>query len=96
MLKGILHSDTIDKLVEEETDLALHTKLCAQRYEQINEKFAHMDTRLDTIETTLVEIKDIINQDQRATLKQYLAWAGTIIMSLIGITGWLVTHYVLK
>lgn len=89
-------SEFIDNLVEEETNLALHTKLCAQRYQQITDKFDHIDQRLDTIEDTLVEIKNVVTTDRGDNYKRFLGWAGVIITGLLGITGYLISHYVIK
>ena len=89
-------NEFIDNLVEEETNLALHTKLCAQRYQQITDKFDHMDKRLDTIEETLVEIKNVVTTDRGDNYKRFLGWAGVIIITLVGACGYLISHYIIK
>jgi len=89
-------SDFIDTLSEEQTNLVLHTKLCAQRYQQITDKFEHIDTRLDSIEATLSEIKDVVTADRGENYRRYLGWAGVIITTLIGACGYLVVHYIIK
>lgn len=89
-------NDIIDPLVEEETDLALHTKLCAQRYQRINDSFTRIDSRLDKMESTLVEIKEVISKDTRDNYKMYLAWASGLITVLVGSTGFLLAHFVFK
>ena len=76
--------------------MALHTKLCAQRYQQITDKFDHIDRRLDTIEDTLVEIKNVVTTDRGDNYKRFLGWAGVIITGLLGITGYLISHYVIR
>jgi hypothetical protein len=91
-----MSNDFIETLEQEETDLALHTKLCAQRYQQITDRFDRMDTRLQQMEVTLVEIKNAIVTDTKDNYKLYLTWAGVIITSLIGATGFLLAHYVFK
>lgn len=91
-----MSNDIIESLVEEETNLVLHTKLCAQRYEQITDRLNNMDERFDRVEATLVEIKNAITSETKDNYKMYLAWAGVIITTLIGATGYLLTHYVLK
>lgn len=89
-------SDFIDNLVEEETNLALHTKLCAERYQQITDKFESIDTRLDNIEATLVEIRNVVTQDRGDNFRRYLGWAGVIITTLLGACGYLIVHYIIK
>jgi len=89
-------SEIIESLVEEETNLVLHTKLCAQRYEQITDRLSNMDQRFDRVEAALLEIKRAVSTESQDNYKMYLAWAGVIITTLIGATGYLLTHYVLK
>ncbi len=89
-------SDFIDNLVEEQTNLALHTKLCAQRYQQITDKFESIDHRLDKIESTLIEIKDVVTQDRGDNYRRYLGWAGVIITTLLAACGYLVVHFIIK
>ena len=89
-------SEFIDTLLEEQTNLSLHTKLCAQRYQQITDKFDHIDQRLDSIEDTLVEIKNVVTTDRGDNYKRFLGWAGAIIIGLVGVCGTLISHYVIK
>jgi hypothetical protein len=89
-------NELIDTLVEEETNLVLHTKLCAQRYEQITERLVDMENRFDRLEEALVEIRDAISRDQRANYKLYLGWAAAIITTLTGACGFLIAHYIIK
>jgi len=88
--------DLIETLIEEETNLALHTKLCAQRYQQITDKIDNMGRRFDRIETTLTEIKSAVSKDQKDNIKMYLNWAGAIIVMLIAACGYLLSHFVFK
>ena len=85
-------TNIIDHMPGESTDLALHTALCEQRYLQLINKFDQVDTRLDKIETMLVDIKEQLNTDQTAQFKLYLAWAGVLIVGLAGALG----HFILK
>jgi len=89
-------SDFIETLEQEETNLALHTQLCAQRYQQITDRLSSMDQRFDRIETALVEIKSAIGVNQDENFKRYLAWAGVVITTLIGACGYLIAHFVIK
>jgi type VI protein secretion system component VasF len=89
-------NEIIDTLQEEETNLVLHTKLCAQRYEQITDRLNRMDQRFDRVEAALIEIKNAVSAESKDNYKMYLMWAGVIITTLIGATGYLLTHYVLK
>ena len=91
-----MNSEFIETLVQEETNLALHTQLCAQRYQQITDRLASMDSRFDRVEAALVEIRDAVNRDQKDNLKLYLGWAAAIITTLVGACGYLIAHFVIK
>jgi hypothetical protein len=90
------NNDIIESLAEEETNLVLHTKLCAQRYQQITDRLANMDDRFDKIESGLIEIKNIITKDTKDNYKMYLGWASVIIVTLTSSVGFLLAHYVFK
>ena len=89
-------SEFITTLAQEETDLTLHSRLCAQRYQQITDRLSNMDQRFDRIETTLADIKQVITTNQYGNLKLYLSWAAAIITTLVGALGFVISHYVLR
>ena len=82
----------IATLPGESTDLALHTKMCEMRYNQILTKFSEVETTLDTIRQTLEEIQHTLQTDKTAVYRTYLGWAGVLITALIGI----LSHFVMK
>ena len=81
----LMDNQIILPLEEEETNLDLHVKLCAQRYQQLLGKFDNVNTRLDRLETHIVDIKDKISAVNKTTSDTYLKWAGFIILTLLGI-----------
>lgn len=85
-------SELIETLEQESTDLALHSKLCAQRYNQIIDKLDTVDERLDKIDAVLEEIKNSIARDEVGKYKTYLSWAGVVITSLLGLVIYFVKH----
>jgi hypothetical protein len=89
-------SEFIETLAQEETDLTLHSRLCAQRYQQITDRLSHMDQRFDRIETTLADIKQVITINQQGNMQLYLSWAAGIITILTGAVGFMISHYVLR
>lgn len=83
--------------------LATHEEICLMRYTSINDKMELMDTRFDKIEQelkelkdsnskTLNEIKDLLVAAHGEKFKVMITVAGTIIVSLIGLMGYLVIH----
>lgn len=75
----------IAPIPEESENLRLHTALCAQRYNQLLDKFDQVDERLDHITAVCEEIKMTIQGNTRDTYQQYLAWAGVLIVGLAGL-----------
>jgi len=77
----------IENLAAERTDLALHVDLCAQRYNQLINKFDEVDSRLDKLTDLCSEIKETITTLNTNTQSTYLKWGGFIIVTLIGCVG---------
>ena len=83
-------SEIIEVVEGEEADLALHTKLCSLRYQQLLSKFDQVDSRLDALTTLCAEIKESIVTIRTSTQTTYLKWAGFIIVLLTSCIGGLV------
>lgn len=74
-----METQIILPLEEEETNLDLHVKLCAQRYNQLLHKFDQVDIRLDKLEIHVVDIKEAVSNIGKNTTITYLKWAGVLI-----------------
>ena len=85
-------SELIEVVDGEESDLALHTKLCSLRYQQLISKFDEVDSRLDQLTQLVSEVKDSVTAITTSALHTYLKWAGVIIVTLLGI----VIHYAVR
>jgi len=77
----------IENIEAEKTNLELHVDLCAQRYNQLINKFDEVDQRLDQLTQLCSEIKESITTIKSSTLTTYLKWAGFIIVLLTGCIG---------
>ena len=86
----------IEPVAGENTNLELHTELCAQRYNQLIAKFDEVDGRLDQIQETLTDIHHHITDIKTNTIHTYLKWAGAIIMVCMTILGSVITHQLLQ
>jgi hypothetical protein len=80
----------------ESESLPAHVSICQERYKQLDSRIGSVERHLIAIDITLSEIRDAINHDHKAQLKQFLTWASVIITGLLGSCGWLLTHYVLR
>jgi len=83
--------------------LSTHEQVCAERYKGIETRMDNIETRVDAI---IVDIKDLktTNDKQFNEIKLMLTHAkdekfktmvtvaGTIIVALLGVMGYLVTH----
>ena len=87
-----MDNSVIDIVDQESTDLALHVDLCQQRYLQLIKKIDTIDTKLETMDNTIQEIKTLLGQNEAEKFKKYLSWAGFVIVSLTGV----VVHFILK
>lgn len=67
----------------EKTNLEAHVELCAERYDYLQEKLETLSNRMDTIDSTLVELKNLVSgmKDQRQG--QLISWGAGIIGVLI-------------
>jgi Mg2+ and Co2+ transporter CorA len=83
--------------------LDTHEAICAERYGHITERFANIEIRFDRIETDIKEIKDstqshfdeikkLISNQQNEKFKTMVATAGSVIVGLLGLIGYIVVH----
>lgn len=89
----------------EKQSLEAHVDLCAERYKGLQEDLAAMsdrisrledgmNKRMDKIETSVTEIKDILTKKETSALRSLIVVGLAIIASLIGTVGGLVWYVV--
>ncbi len=87
----------------EKDDLELHVELCAERYHRLEEKFSHVESRLDdlhsefaafknTSERNFSELKSMIGEGKDKKFATMVTTTGTIIVALLGMMGYIITH----
>ncbi len=87
----------------EEQDLQTHVEICALRYEGIETRMKNIDERFDRVEAELKdlaastsknlgEIKTMLQSAKDEKFKTVVTVAGTIIVALLGVMGYLITH----
>jgi len=89
--------------MSERTSLEAHVDMCELRYKQLDDRMTRVEERIDTITADLKELK-VSNDRQFSEIKTMLSGAkddkfrvmvtvaGTIICSLLGVMGYLITH----
>lgn len=80
----------------ESESLPAHVSICQERYNQLDQRITSIERKLIGIDITLCEIRDAIQGDRKENFKLFLTWASVIITTLIGITGTVLYHYILR
>jgi len=62
----------------EKTNLELHVDLCAQRYQ-------NLDDRLTSIEGKVGDLRKLIEEGQNSMTKVIIGTAGTVVASVLGL-----------
>jgi archaellum component FlaC len=80
----------------EKKSLEAHVELCAERYNQLEQRFAHVDDKIDGLEKLMREVHDMVARLNEKRTDQLISWGIGIIGALIATTVYLTTTYVLK
>lgn len=93
----------VSQIDSTEARLSTHEQVCAERYKGIETRMDSIETRMDSISTDVKELKQT-NDQQFNEIKRMLSGAkdekfktmvgvaGTIIVGLLGLLGYLITH----
>jgi predicted nucleic acid-binding Zn-ribbon protein len=63
----------------EKVNLEAHVELCAERYASLEEKLEHLEKRLTSLETLIVDIKENITNKTGGINKQIITIGTTVI-----------------
>jgi hypothetical protein len=80
----------------EKKSLEAHVELCAERYNQLEQQFKHVDEKIGSMEVIVREVHDMIQRMSEKRTDQLIRWGVGIIGALVATTGYLLTHYVFK
>lgn len=80
----------------EKKSLEAHVELCAERYNQLEQRFEHVEGKISGLETLLREVHDMVQRMAEKRTDQIISWGIGIIAALIGTTVYLLTNYVFK
>jgi hypothetical protein len=80
----------------EKKSLEAHVELCAERYNQLEQRFEHVDEKIVGLEKLMREVHDMVQRMAEKRTDQLINWGVGVIGLLIGTVGWLITTYVFK
>jgi archaellum component FlaC len=80
----------------EKKSLEAHVELCAERYNQLEQRFEHVDDKIDGLEKLMREVHDMVARINEKRNDQLISWGIGIIGALIATTVYLTTTYVFK
>lgn len=80
----------------EKKSLEAHVELCAERYRSLDERLDNLGEKISRVESVTAEIKSAVSKMAEKTNDRLINWGIGIIVFLLGIVGWLVTHFIVK
>jgi chromosome segregation ATPase len=80
----------------EKKSLEAHVELCAERYNQLEQRFEHVEGKINSLATLMREVHDMVARINEKRNDQIISWGLAIIGGLAGITTYLIVNYVIK
>jgi hypothetical protein len=80
----------------EKKSLEAHVELCAERYNQLEARFEHVEGKINHLDTLLREVHDMVQRMSEKRTDQLIGWGVGIIGALMATTVYLVINYVIK
>ena len=79
----------------EKKNLETHVELCAERYKFLEQKLETVEEKVTGLEAVIREVHDMIADMANKRNEQIINWGAGIIVTLIGVIGWLSVTYIL-
>jgi prefoldin subunit 5 len=86
-------SDTTDI---EKKSLEAHVELCAERYNALEQRFEHVESKISALNVLLREVHDMVAKINEKRTDQLINWGIGLIGGLVALSGYLISHYVIK
>jgi hypothetical protein len=80
----------------EKKSLEAHVELCAERYSQLEQRFEHVDNKINGLEKLMREVHDMVARINEKQTDRLISWGVGIIGALVATTVYLITQYVIK
>lgn len=84
----------VDTTDIEKKSLEAHVELCAERYRMLELKVETVEKEISEVKIMVSEVHGIVRKMGEKRNDQLIAWGIGIIGVLLGVVGWLATHYV--
>jgi hypothetical protein len=85
----------VDTTDIEKKSLEAHVELCAERYRMLELKVETVEREIGEVKIMVSDVHGIVRQMGEKRNDQIIAWGVGIIGALLGIIGWLATHYIM-
>jgi archaellum component FlaC len=80
----------------EKKSLEAHVELCAERYNALEDKLSALNKNIAQLCDVVNGVKSSVNKLSEKNTDRLISWGVGIIGSLIAVTVYLMTHYVIK
>ena len=80
----------------EKKSLEAHVELCAERYNALETRLDHVDSKISSLSDVIREVHDMVQRMSEKRTDQLIGWGVGLIGALSATVIYLVTHYVLK
>jgi uncharacterized coiled-coil protein SlyX len=80
----------------EKKSLEAHVELCAERYNALETRLDHVDSKITGLSDVIREVHDMVQRMSEKRTDQLIGWGVGIIGALTATTVWLIATYVFK
>ena len=78
----------------EKKSLEAHVELCAERYRMLELKVETVEKEIGEVKTMVSDVRSLVRTMGEKRNDQIIGWGLGIIGVLVGIIGWLTSHYI--
>ena len=80
----------------EKKSLEAHVELCAERYRSLDERLDNLGEKISKVEACAGEIKSAVSKMAEKNNDRLINWGIGIIVFLLGMVGWMTSHFIIK
>ena len=80
----------------EKKSLEAHVELCAERYNALENRLDHVDSKISNLSDMIREVHEMVQRMSEKRTDQLIGWGVGLIGTLTAAVIYLVTNYVLK